>query len=121
MLSDAACRNAHKHEKTLLGKAFKLFDEKGLYLILKPQADGKWGKWWRFKYRFGGSEKSLSFGTYPDTSLLHAREKRDGARKMIAGNIDPSITRKIEKTGSIENSFKAIAEDFLIMKQSQWS
>jgi hypothetical protein len=25
---------------------FKLTDEKGLYLLVKPQADG-WGKWWR--------------------------------------------------------------------------
>lgn len=121
MLSDTACRNAHKNEKTLLGKAFKLYDEKGLHLLLKPQADGKWGKWWRFKYYFGGSEKSLSFGTYPDTSLLQAREKRDSARKLIAANIDPAITRKIEKAGSIENTFKAIAEDFLITKKNQWS
>ncbi|WP_363331470.1 Arm DNA-binding domain-containing protein [Methylobacter sp.] len=60
MLSDAACKNVHKHEKT----PFKLTDEKGLYLLLKPQADGR-GKWWRFKYRFGGKEKSLSFGTCP--------------------------------------------------------
>jgi integrase len=121
MLSDTACKNAHKHEKTLLNKPFKLSDGKGLYLLLKPQADGKWGKWWRFKYRFGGNEKNLSFGTYPDTSLLQAREKRDSSRKQIADGIDPAITRKIEKAGSIENTFKAIAEDFLITKKNQWS
>jgi len=120
MLSDTACKNAHKHEKTSTGKPFKLTDEKGLYLLLKPQADG-WGKWWRFKYRFGGKEKSLSFGTYPDTGLLQAREKRDAARKQIADGIDPGITRKIEKADSIENTFKAIAEDFLMTKQNEWS
>lgn len=121
MLTDTACKNAHKHEKTSTGKAFKLADEKGLYLLLKPQADG-WGKWWRLKYRFGDKEKSLSLGTYPDTSLLQAREKRDIARKQIADGIDPGITRKIEKAGSIENTFKAVAEDFLMTRlQGDWS
>ncbi len=120
MLSDTACKNAHKHEKTSTGKPFKLADEKGLSLLLKPQVDG-WAKWWRFKYRFGGKEKGLSFGTYPDTSLLQAREKRDEARKQLAAGIDPGITRKIEKAGSIENTFKAIAEDFLMTKQNEWS
>ena len=31
------------------------------------------GKWWRFKYRFDGKEKRLSFGTYPDVPLALAR------------------------------------------------
>jgi hypothetical protein len=60
-LSDTACKNAHKHEKTTTGKQFKLTDEKGLYLLLKPQADG-WGKWWRFKYYFEGNEKTIVTG-----------------------------------------------------------
>ena len=58
---------------------------------------------------------------WPDTSLLQARDKRDAARKLIADGIDPGITRKIEKAGSIENTFKAVAEDFLMTKQNEWS
>jgi len=27
------------------------------------------GKWWRLKYRYGGKEKRLSLGVYPDVSL----------------------------------------------------
>lgn len=30
-------------------KDWKLFDEKGLYLLVKTSGH----KWWRFKYRFG--------------------------------------------------------------------
>jgi hypothetical protein len=41
-LSDTACRNAHKSDKAKDGKAFKLFDEKGLFLLVKPTASG-WG------------------------------------------------------------------------------
>ena len=43
------------------GKAQKLFDGAGLFLLVTPAG----GKWWRFKYRFGGKEKLLSLGTYP--------------------------------------------------------
>lgn len=60
-LSDTACKNAHKNEKASSGKPFKLSDEKGLFLLMKPQEDG-WGKWWRFKYRFDGKEKMISLG-----------------------------------------------------------
>jgi hypothetical protein len=52
----------------------KLFDEKGLYLLLTPSG----GRLWRFKYRFpprapGNKEKCLSLGAYPEVSLERAR------------------------------------------------
>lgn len=119
-LTDTACKNAHKHEKASNSKPFKLSDEKGLYLLIKPQVDG-WGKWWRFKYYFRGKEKGLSLGTYPDTSLLQARERRDTARKQIAEGIDPSIARQIEKAGAIENTLEAVAREFIQHNQNKWS
>ncbi|MGE5174087.1 MAG: Arm DNA-binding domain-containing protein, partial [Betaproteobacteria bacterium] len=61
-------------------KQYKLTDGQGLYLLVKPNG----GKLWRFKYRFGGKEKLLSFGTYPEISLVEARAKRDEARKQVA-------------------------------------
>jgi hypothetical protein len=54
-------------------KAYKLTDGQGLYLLVTPAG----GKLWRFKYRFGGKEKGLVFGTYPEISLADAREKRE--------------------------------------------
>ncbi len=111
MLSDTACKNAHKHEKTSTGKPFKLADEKGLSLLLKPQVDG-WAKWWRFKYRFGGKEKGLSFGTYPDTSLLQAREKRDAARKQLADNIDPGLRAKLKKQEALKTPLRQLPKIF---------
>jgi hypothetical protein len=53
----------------------KLFDDRGLFLIIAPGG----GKWWRFKFRFDGKEKSLSLGCYPDVSLKQARERRERA------------------------------------------
>ena len=40
----------------------RVFDGDGLYIEVRPNG----GKWWRFKYRYEGKEKLLSFGTYPD-------------------------------------------------------
>ena len=50
-------------------KQYKVYDEKGLYLLVKPNA----GKYWRFKYRFTNKKKSLAIGVYPDVSLKKAR------------------------------------------------
>ena len=93
-------------------KPFKLADERGLFLLVKPTG----GKLWRLKYRINGKEKSLSFGVYPDVSLADAREKRDQARKMIAAGNDPSEILKANKAGKKEsatNSFENIARIWL--------
>ena len=76
-----------------LDKPQKKFDVNGLFLLVQPNG----GKWWRFKYRFAGKEKLLSFGTYPEVSLATARAKRDEARKQVAAGVDPSEQRKVEK------------------------
>jgi hypothetical protein len=80
------------------------------------------GKYFRYNYRFNTKRLTLALGVYPATSLKEARDKRDTAIKQIAGGINPSVTRKIEKAGSIENTFKAVAEDFLMTRlQGDWS
>ena len=47
---------------TKRSKDYKLADGEGLYLLVHPNGS----KLWRFKYRFDGKEKLLSFGAYPD-------------------------------------------------------
>lgn len=100
-------------------KPFKLADEKGLFLIIAPNGS----KYWRFKYRFGGKEKLLSFGVYPEVTLAAARAKRDGARKLLMENVDPGIAKQIAKRTEelkIENSFKATACEWLAKYSKQW-
>ena len=46
-------------------------DGGGMYLEVMPTGS----KYWRLKYRFGGKEKRLAFGVYPDVSLAQARER----------------------------------------------
>lgn len=92
-------------------KPQKLFDGGGLYLLVQPTG----GRLWRLKYRFGGKEKLVSLGTYPDISLKEARERRDKARQDLAQGIDPSSKRKAEKSSKAElaaNSFEAVAREW---------
>ncbi|WP_338039505.1 Arm DNA-binding domain-containing protein, partial [Mailhella massiliensis] len=87
-LTDTAIRAAKPAEKQQ-----KLFDAKGLYLLIMPSGT----KSWRLKYHFQGKEKLISLGTYPATSLKEAREKAADARKAIENGIDPSAQRKLDK------------------------
>jgi len=107
MLSDIAIRNARPRER-----AFKLYDERGLYLIIQPTG----GKLWRFDYRFFGKRKTLALGSYPDVSLASARDGRDEARRHVASDIDPSEIRRAtreSREGAANNSFEVIAREWI--------
>ncbi len=79
-------------------KAIKHFDGGGLFLEVTP----KGGRYWRLKYRFGGKEKLLALGVYPEVSLKDARAKRDDAKRQIATGIDPGDVKKAQKTSLLE-------------------
>lgn len=100
-------------------KSTRLFDGRGLYIEFAPSG----GRWWRLKYRFGGKEKRISLGVYPDVGLKEARDKRDAARKQIAAGIDPGQQRKAEQRTLIEqtvNTFEAIAREWFAMVSPTW-
>ena len=120
-LTDVKIKNAKPNVKpdgTTTSKSYRMTDGKGLYLEVAPSG----GKWWRLKYRFGGKEKRLSLGVYPDVSLKVARIKRDDLRKLVADGIDPSHTRKAEKqsTGD-QNSFETVAREWHSKFSANWS
>lgn len=114
-LTDTAIRNAKPGAKPA-----KLFDERGLFLLVTPAG----GKWWRLKYRFDNKEKLLSLGTYPDVSLKDARGRRDAARKLLADGIDPGENRKAVKAAKVEraaNSFEAVAREWYAKHAPNWA
>lgn len=99
-------------------KPYQLSDGKGLSLIIYPNGN----KGWRFRYRFEGKEKMLSFGTYPERSLKDARADLLRAREQVAAGIDPSGVRKAEKQTKGEaatDSFEVIAREWHTMKHSK--
>jgi len=102
------------------GKDFKLFDEKGLFVLVKVNGS----KYWRLKYRFAGKEKTMALGVYPDVGLKAARIKRDDARKLLADGIDPSKDKQQKKNAAklrITNSFEAVARDWFKEEKKEWT
>ena len=114
-LTDVAIRQAKPGTKRL-----RMFDGDGLYLELSPTG----GKWWRFKYRYGGKERRLSLGIYPAVSLRDARERCAAARKLVANGIDPAEARQAEKASRAEagaSSFEAVAREWYGKNKGAWA
>jgi integrase len=96
-------------------KIIKMSDGGGLQLWLEP--DG--AKRWRLAYRFGGKQKTLALGVYPDVSLVEARAARDDARRLLADGIDPSIAKRAARAAKATadgNTFDAIAAEWFAKK-----
>ena len=106
-LTDVQVRNAKAAEKPR-----KLSDSGGLYLLVSKAG----GKSWRLDYRFAEKRRTVAFGQYPTVSLAEARLKRDEAKRLLAGNIDPSLAKQraqLEAKAEAGNTFGVIADDFL--------
>lgn len=88
-------------------RPFKLSDGGGLHLLVQPNGS----KLWRLKYRFGGKEKLLSFGRYPEVTLASARERRKEAKAQLANGVDPGAARAEEPAAKRRppETFEAIA------------
>src|SRR5262245_30176158 len=107
MLTTARCKSSKPGVKQ-----YKLFDEKGLFLLVMPTG----AKGWRFKYGFGGREKLLSLGPFPEVSLADARDARDTARAQLRKGVDPSAdrqARKLDAAMAQNNTLESVASGWL--------
>lgn len=116
-MSDGAKRktgltaNAVKHARPR-EKDYKLSDRDGLYLLVKTTGI----RYWRMNYRFGGQQRTLSFGRWPEILLGDARELLLEARRKLAKGLDPLEQAKLEKIAksiAATNTFQAVAEEWL--------
>ena len=113
-LSDLKVRNEKPGPK-----ARKVYDDRGLYLLVQPNGS----KLWRYKYRFGKKEKTLALGAYPEISLRRARDDRDDARRLLRDGVDPNEDRRArrkareaEETGSLE----LVTREWFAIQESGW-
>ena len=105
-LNEAKIRAARPREKQ-----FKLFDERGLFMLVTPTG----GRLWRLRYHLNGVEKLLALGAHPDIPLKRAREKREEARKLIAEGIDPNAQRRTDRAVKVE-TFEFVAREWLALQ-----
>lgn len=99
-------------------RPYRKFDSRGLYIEIKPTGS----KLWHYKYRYGGKEKRLALGAYPQVKLGEARRKRDAARIQLNEGIDPLLERKRAKARrqiGASHTFSAIAEEFIRKRERE--
>lgn len=106
-LTDIAIKSIKPNDKQQ-----KHYDSRGLFLLVTTAGQ----RYWRLKYRFGGKEKALALGVYPDVSIATARKKRGDAREKLAVGIDPNESKKASKHAArivATNSFELIAHGWM--------
>lgn len=114
-LTDIAVRQAKPTDKP-----YKLADGQGMFLLVNPNGS----RYWRLKYRYGGKEKVLALGVYPQVSLAEAREAALNAKATLRKGDDPGQVRKQQKRSqriAAANSFEVIAREWWNHKKGRWT
>lgn len=76
------------------------------------------------KYRFTYKEKRLTFGGYPEVSLVAVREIRNAVRLLLRSEIDAAIERKQRQTTVADewlSLFEPIARAWHAVRTPTWS
>jgi hypothetical protein len=95
---------------------YKLWDAKGLFLLVTPAGS----KLWRFNYRFAHKRRTLAMGQWPGIELAVARQRRDNARIRLAEGEDPAAADKVEAAAR-ELLFETVARNWHAGAKSGWT
>jgi integrase len=96
-------------------KPYKLYDEGGLLLLVRPSGT----KVWQYPYKFNAKYNLLTIGQYGNTpdkvSTAQARKLRDEAKALLKQGIAPNQEKKDsyrQKVSESANTFEAVARDW---------
>lgn len=96
-------------------KAYRLYDEGGLMLLVRPSGT----KVWQYPYKFDDSYNIHTIGQYGGTAdkvgTADARKKRDEVKALLKQGIDPNKHKKEtyqHKVSESSNTFEAAARDW---------
>lgn len=95
------------------GKNYKLYDGKGLQLLVTKNS-----KLWQFAYQRPVTKKAntIAIGNFNEVSLAQARDKRKEYRELLAEGIDPALYRDEQEKISVNasrNTFAVLADEWL--------
>ena len=99
-------------------KLYRVSDSHGLCIEINPNGS----KLWRHRYRFNNKATMLALGTYPEISLLDARQARDRNKQLLKQGLNPK-KKKIDnyRDNPDEISFKGMFHNWLNNKKDEWS
>lgn len=101
-------------------KPYKLTDSGGLHLYVAASGS----KLWRLRYEFGGKEKLLSLGRYPDLSLADARDQRREAKDILKQGKDPGVQKRSgdhAEPGQSGPTFEFVAREWHKTNEIRWT
>ena len=70
-------------------KLYRVSDSHGLCIEINPNGS----KLWRHRYRFNNKATMMSLGSYPEVSLLDARNARDRNKQLLKQGLNPKFTK----------------------------
>lgn len=106
MLTNAAAKAAGAQTR-----AYKMHDQGGLFLLVRPTGT----KSWQQKYRWRGREKLLTLGQFPDVQVSRARILQAEAKEQLERGVDPS------RSAAIADTFEPIARAWHRHHRASWS
>lgn len=87
--------------------AYKLYDEGGLLLLVRPTGT----KVWQYPYRVGGKYNICTIGQYPEVGAAEARRLRDDIKRQVKAGEDPNRIKKASQ-GQPDTTFEAVGRDW---------
>lgn len=109
MITNAAAQAAGAQTR-----AYKIHDQGGMHLLVRPTGS----KSWQQKYRWRGREKLLTFGQFPEVSVPRARILQAEAKDALDRGIDPASIRDQDDSRA---SFEAVAREWHNHNLARWS
>ena len=113
MLSDLQIRNLRPKDKL-----YRMSDSHGLCIEINPNGS----KLWRHRYRFNNKATMVSLGTYPEISILDARQARNRNKQLLKQGLNPKypkIDNNLDNPDEI--SFKGMFFNWLNSKKDEWT
>ena len=78
----------------------KYHDGNGLYISFSSLGRGKWS----FRYTINKKSREMGLGSFPDVSLLEARQHALHNKQLLGKKIDPIDEKNIVKKFNMSNS-----------------
>lgn len=97
----------------------KYHDGKGLYISISSPGRGKWS----YRYRIDNQSREMGLGTFPEVSIVDARQNAEDNRRLVHQKIDPiEDKRRKEVLRNQQNKkFSYIADLYITAKkQEEW-
>jgi len=99
-------------------KLYRVSDSHGLCIEINPNGS----KLWRHRYRFNNKATMIALGSYPEISLLDARQARDRNKKLLKQGLNPKHPRiDSNNDNPDEISFNGMFLNWLNNKKDEWS